>query len=134
MDKTRIDKWLWSIRVFKTRTLATDSCKAGKVKVNDEQVKPSYFVRVGEVVQVKKDGFNMIYKVLSIIEKRVGASEAQLCYENQTPEAELNKYKEWYVGKTLGEFREKGTGRPTKRDRREIDRLKDDDNYDEDED
>lgn len=124
-DKVRIDKWLWSARIFKTRTLATDVCKAGKVRVNDKSVKPSYLLQVGETIQVKKEGFNMQYKVLQLIEKRVGAPIAQTCYEDLTSQEELNKYADWFVGKSRSEMREKGAGRPTKRERRQIDQFKD---------
>jgi len=124
--KVRIDKWLWSVRIFKTRTKASDACKSGKVKIGDGNVKPSLLVTGGELVSVRKEGFNLTFKVVSLIEKRVSATLAQPCYENLTPEDEMNKYKDWYVGKASPERRERGAGRPTKRDRREIDEFKDD--------
>ena len=123
-DKVRIDKWLWSVRIFKSRTLATDACKAGKVKIEGVAAKASQSIERGQVLQVSKDGFNLQYKVVDLIEKRVGAPLAQLCYENLTPEEELNKYNDWYIGKGGPERREKGAGRPTKRERRTIDRFK----------
>jgi ribosome-associated heat shock protein Hsp15 len=125
MQKVRIDKWLWAVRIFKSRTLAADAAKAGKVKINDQLVKASSLVGVADTVVVKKDGFSLTFKVSQTIEKRVGAPIAQGCYENQTPESELNKYKSWFLSETVSEFREKGSGRPTKRDRREIDEFKD---------
>ncbi|MCB0542782.1 MAG: RNA-binding S4 domain-containing protein [Saprospiraceae bacterium] len=126
MSKVRIDKWLWSIRIFKSRTLASDACKAGKVKVGEEAVKPSYMLSEGEVVTVKKDGFSFQYRALQLIEKRVGAPIAVTCYEDVTPEAEKNKYQSWFQNATPGaERREKGSGRPTKKERREIDTFKD---------
>lgn len=125
MKKVRIDKWLWSVRIFKTRTLAITACKTGKVKVNDVNVKPSYSVTENEEIEVKKNGFNLQFKVLKLIDKRVGASIAITCYEDLTPAEELNKYKDWFVGKMPSEIREKGTGRPTKRERRQIDDFKD---------
>ncbi len=124
MDKVRIDKWLWSVRIFKSRTLATDACREGKVKLNGEEVKASQMIQVGDVLEVRKDGFNMRYQVLQLIEKRVGAPLAQVCYEDLTPAEELNKYKDWFVGKAGAEYREKGSGRPTKKERREIDEFK----------
>jgi ribosome-associated heat shock protein Hsp15 len=126
MDKVRLDKWLWSVRIFKSRTLATDACKGGKVKIGGESLKPSYLVTVGEVVMVKKEGFNFEYRVLGLIEKRVGAAIAVTCYEDVTPEAERNKYTAWFQNahKTT-EIRERGTGRPTKKERRVIDQFKD---------
>ncbi|TXB69525.1 RNA-binding S4 domain-containing protein [Phaeodactylibacter luteus] len=125
-EKVRVDQWLWSVRIFKSRTLATDACKASKVKVNGVNVKPAYGLQIGEKVEVKKNGFNFEFKVLDLIKKRVGAPLAQKCYEDLTPTEELNKYNEWYVGKAQPEAREKGAGRPTKKDRRRIDRFKDD--------
>jgi len=125
LEKVRVDKWLWAVRIFKSRTLSTDTCKESKVKVNGEIVKASYLVVPGDVLTVKKEGFSMTYKVIGLLEKRVSAPEAIVCYEDLTPEEELNKFNAWYVG-GLGksETRDRGTGRPTKKDRREIDRFK----------
>ena len=125
MEKVRIDKWLWSVRIFKSRTLATDACKSGKVKIEEDKVKPSYLLETDQIVNVYKNGFNMRFKVIKLLEKRVGAPIAQTCYEDLTPEEELNKYNDWYIGKGAAEKREKGAGRPTKKDRRNIDRFKD---------
>lgn len=125
MDKVRIDKWLWSVRIFKSRTLASDSCKNGKVKIKDNNVKASYSVTRGETVKVKKNGFNYTYKVVDLIDKRVGAKLAQPCYEDLTPPEELKKYKDWFLNHSKSfERRDKGEGRPTKRDRRTIDKFK----------
>jgi ribosome-associated heat shock protein Hsp15 len=125
MEKVRIDKWLWSVRIFKSRTIATDACKEGKVKFNGVTAKSSQLIQVGDQLEVKKEGFNMQYKVLNLIEKRVDAPIAQACYQDLTPEEELNKFKEWFVGKSGAEFRERGAGRPTKKERRVIDDFKD---------
>ena len=124
-DKVRIDKYLWSIRIFKSRTLATDACKEGKVKLHEENAKPSAMVTVGDIIDVIKDGFKLKYKVIQLIEKRVSPILAKPCYEDLTPEEEINKYKSWFIGKGGPERRERGAGRPTKRDRREIDEFKD---------
>ncbi len=124
--KVRVDKWLWSVRIFKTRTKARDACKSGKIKIDEANLKPSFLISGGETLSVKKDGFNLTFKVVSLIDKRVSATLAQPCYENLTPADELNKYKDWYVGKGTAERRARGTGRPTKRERREIDDFKDD--------
>lgn len=126
LDKVRVDKWLWSVRIFKSRTMATDACKSGRVKVNDKNAKASTTIEPGDLVSVRKEGFNLQFKVLDLIQKRVGAPIAQTCYENVTPEAEMMKYKNWYVGKAQVELREKGAGRPTKRERRDIDQFKGD--------
>ena len=125
MAKVRIDKWLWSVRIFKSRTLATDACKGGKVKVAGENAKPSMPIGEGDVALVKKNGFTFHYKVIRLIEKRVGSPIALTCYEDITPIEEKNKYNEWFLnGMPGGEKRERGAGRPTKRDRRDIDDLK----------
>jgi len=122
--KVRVDKWLWSVRIFKSRTMATDACKSGKVRVGDKIVKPSYSLVGGETLSVVKGGYNLTFKVIDLINKRVSATLAQPCYENLTPEAEMNKFKHWFVGKGKNEIREKGEGRPTKKDRRTIDDFK----------
>jgi len=126
LKKVRIDKWLWSVRIFKSRSMATDACKSGKVKVGETNIKPSYLLQRGELIHVKKNGFNLTFKVIDLLEKRVSATLAEPCYENLTPESELNKYQDWFVGKAAPERREKGAGRPTKKERRYLDGFKDD--------
>ena len=126
MEKVRIDKWLWSVRIFKSRTLAADACKSGKVRIGETVVKPSESVTVGDVVYVRKDGFSLEFLVKQLIEKRVGAALAVECYDNLTPQDELNKYADWFVGKSGTEQRQRGMGRPTKRERREIETFKGD--------
>ena len=126
-DKVRVDKYLWAIRIYKSRSIATDACRDGKVKMHGEPVKSSAMVTIGDVIEVHKEGFRMKYKVLQLIEKRVSPSLAKPCYEDLTPEDELNKFKNWFVGKGAPERRERGTGRPTKKERRVIDRHKSDD-------
>jgi ribosome-associated heat shock protein Hsp15 len=124
-DKVRVDKWLWSVRIFKSRTQATDACKSGKVSIGASEAKPSASVQLNDVVHIRKNGFNFQFKVLELIEKRVGAPIAQTCYQDLTPAEELNKYQSWFVGKAGVERRDRGAGRPTKQERREIDRFKD---------
>lgn len=126
MSKVRVDKWLWSVRIFKSRTLATDQCKSGKVTVQNQKVKASGTVSVGDMVGVQKNGYNFTFKVLKLLEKRVGAPIAQEAYEDLTPEEELNKYENWFIGKGKAEVRDRGAGRPTKKHRREIDEFKGD--------
>lgn len=104
--------------------MAADACKKGKVKIEGSSVKPSYTVTRGEVVHVKKEGFNLQYKVVDLIEKRVSATLAQPCYENITPEEELNKFRDWFSASPQIENRLKGTGRPTKKERRAMDKFK----------
>lgn len=126
-NKVRIDKWLWSVRIFKSRTIATDACKGGKVKLNGTvNAKPSSMVQKGDVLTIRKNGFDFQFKVLELIEKRVSATLAQQCYENITPPEETTKYQEWFsAGKAAAEKRDRGTGRPTKKERRDIDDYKD---------
>ena len=123
-DKVRVDKWLWSVRIFKSRSMAAQACKKGKVKLEGVAVKASQQIDIGEELVVKKNGYNYRYKVLKLIEKRVGAPLAKLCYEDLTPEKELKKFDEWFVGEIPLERRERGAGRPTKKERRELDEFK----------
>lgn len=125
-QSVRVDKWIWSVRIFKSRTQATAACKAGKVRIGDSAAKPSSFVKVDDRVFVRKNGFNFEFEVLKIIKKRVGAPIARTCYIDHTPEEELNKFKSWFIGKAQSEYREKGAGRPTKKERRVIDEFKTD--------
>ncbi|MFT6321224.1 MAG: ribosome-associated heat shock protein Hsp15 [Granulosicoccus sp.] len=128
MKKVRIDKWLWSVRIYKSRTQATDACKTNKIKIGDATLKPSFLLEGGETLSVRKNSFDMTYKVVTLLEKRVSATLAEPCYENLTPEDELNKFNAWYIGKSRSEIRERGTGRPTKRERRDIEQWKEEDN------
>lgn len=130
LDKVRIDQWLWSVRIFKTRSLASKVIKAGRVKVNDKIVKSSFMVKRNDRLVVGKNGFNFEFEVVDLIKKRVGAPLAQKCYVDHTPAEELSKFDAWFVGKRGVEVREKGTGRPTKRERREIDDYKTEQFYD----
>ncbi len=122
--KVRVDKWLWSIRVFKTRTKSTDACKKGHVSLGDSTIKPSYLLVEGDIITAKKEGFNRVYKVINPIGKRVGAKLAVECYEELTPAEELQKYENWFLAGKGNEYRSKGEGRPTKKERREIDSFK----------
>lgn len=124
MDKIRVDKWLWTVRIFKSRTQATEACKKGRVKIGEQKLKPSYLVKVDEIIQVRKDHFDLVFQVEGILKSRVNFTIAQTCYANLTPESEYNKFKDWYVGKSQPEIRERGSGRPTKKERRELDTFK----------
>lgn len=125
MEKLRVDKWLWAVRIFKTRTLATNNCKKGNIKINGEKAKASANIQVEDLVSVHKNGFNLTFKVVKLIAKRVGAPLAIQCYEDLTPQEELNKFKDWFIGKARPELREKGAGRPTKKERRTLEDFKD---------
>ncbi|KXK37272.1 MAG: RNA-binding S4 domain-containing protein [Saprospiraceae bacterium] len=131
LTKVRLDKWLWSVRIFKSRTMATDACKAGKVKSKGTALKPSYLLTPGEVLEVRKNGFNFVFKVNHLLEKRVSAVQAAPCFDDMTSQEELNKYRNWFDIKATAEIRKKGDGRPTKKERREMDEFKDMFFYDE---
>ena len=112
----RIDKWLWATRVFKTRTLAIESCKAGKVKVENLKAKPSREVAPGDIVTVRKDGVNMRLKVVAIIEKRVGAKTVAEYLKDLTPEEDYAAAREHR--KAMPKFsRSSTTPRPTRKER-----------------
>lgn len=125
IKKIRVDKWLWTVRIFKSRTKATDACKSGRVSIGDKKVKASYMITAEEIVHVKKGGYNLTFEVVEILKSRVSAVLAVPCYKNLTPEDELKKFESWFIGKGAPEKREKGAGRPTKRDRRELETFKD---------
>lgn len=121
MQEVRIDKYLWAIRVFKTRTEATDACKGGKIRVNGSDTKPSKMVRVGDVIVARKGAVTYTYKVLALIEKRQGAKLVHEFAENLTPPEEIAKLRA--PVETFFLKRDRGTGRPTKKDRRQMDDL-----------
>lgn len=128
----RLDKWLWAVRIFKTRSDAADACRTNKVLVNGSYVKPSREVRVGDTVTVKKMPVVYTYRVVALVSSRQPAKEVPHYAENLTPQEELDKL---FVPKlTIFVQRDRGTGRPTKRERREIDLLMDEIYYDEAED
>lgn len=120
-EGTRIDKYLWAIRVFKTRTDATDACKGGKVRLNGNDVKPSRTVACGDIINVRKGAVLYSYKVVATIEKRVGAKLVPDYAENITPQEELDKLR--HPVETFFLKRDPGTGRPTKKDRRQMELL-----------
>ncbi len=118
----RIDKWLWSVRVFKTRSLASEACRSGKVKISDQPVKSSHLVKPGEVFSVSQSPITRTIKVVALLGNRVSAKLITGFMEDLTPEAEYQKLKR--PNGAAFEFRERGSGRPTKRERREIEFLK----------
>lgn len=125
MSKVRVDKWLWSIRIYKTRTIATKACKAGNIKLKDgKTLKPSSEINVGDTLIIRKNGINFTLEVLKLISKRVAYTLAKECYKDKTPPEELQKYENWFINTRGTEFREKGTGRPTKKERRELEDFK----------
>ena len=121
-NTTRIDKWLWVVRIYKTRSIATEACAGGKVKIDGNTVKASRMVRKGDIVQVRKRVIKYEYKVLKIAEKRMGAKIVMNYMKEITPEEELVKLKT--VKNIPTKKREKGKGRPTKKERRDIDKFR----------
>ena len=117
MESTRVDKWLCAVRVFKTRTLATDACEGGHVTVNDRGAKPSTPVKIGDRVAVRVEHSDRMLEVVRVIDKRVGAPVAAECLIDHSPVVEREPYVPVFV-------RDPGAGRPTKRDRRILDRLR----------
>jgi len=122
-EKVRIDKWLWAVRIYKTRTLAADACKSGRIKIGGTAVKPAYDLRMGETVHMLKDGLKKVLKAITLIEKRVGAEIAVACYEDLSPPPPPRSPNEEGFYTTF-EVRGKGKGRPTKLERRTIDKFK----------
>lgn len=120
-EAVRVDKWLWAVRLFKTRTLATEACRAGHVTSNGENVKPAREVKIGETFSVRINPIVRTVKVLALLDKRVGPKLVADYMEDQTPASEYLKQMQAREGALLK--RERGAGRPTKRDRREIEGL-----------
>ncbi|CAL2075179.1 RNA-binding S4 domain-containing protein [Tenacibaculum sp. 190524A02b] len=120
----RIDKYLWCIRLFKTRSIATNACKKGQVKIDGNNLKPSKEVYGNEVIIVRKNQINYKIKVLDLPESRVGAKLVDLYRKDITPKEEFEKTELLKFAKDY--YRKKGTGRPTKKDRRDIDEYYED--------
>lgn len=119
MAEARIDKWLWAARIFKTRSIASDACKNGRITINGSNVKPSRMIKEGEIVNVKKPPIIYSFKVLKAIEQRVGAKLLSEIYENVT---EPKQYEILQMSRISGFVdRAHGTGRPTKKERRALD-------------
>ena len=117
--QARIDKWLWAVRIYKTRSIAAEACKKGHIMVRDKAVKPSFLVREGDVVQVKKSPITYSFKVLQCAENRVGAKLVPELMENVTP---AEQYEALEMSRISGFVdRARGTGRPTKKERRSMD-------------
>ena len=123
MDNVRIDKYLWAIRVFKTRSEAAEACRTGKVFVNGAQTKSSREIKAGDSIEVRKGAIHYSYTVIEPVDKRQGAKLVDQYAENTTPQSELDKL--IAPVETIFLKRERGSGRPTKKERRDIDRLMD---------
>ena len=123
MDSVRIDKYLWAIRVFKTRSDATDACNGNKVKIGGVNAKPSKPVKPGDVLEIRKGSALFSYRILKLTESRMGAQLVPDFAEDLTPESERAKLHA--PRETIVLQRDRGAGRPTKRDRRQLDELMD---------
>jgi len=119
--KIRIDKFLWAVRLYKTRSIAGDACRNGKVLINDYPVKSSRIVNIGDIFVVKKSPVIYIYRIINLLDNRIGPKLVNDYIENLTSEEELQKLDA--NSKVIFVKRDRGTGRPTKKDRREIDKL-----------
>ncbi|GCB50278.1 RNA-binding S4 domain-containing protein [Streptomyces sp. NL15-2K] len=117
-ESVRVDSWIWSVRLVKTRSMGAAACKGGHVRVNGERVKPAHSVRVGDEVRVRQEGRERIVVVKRLIRKRVGAPVAVQCYVDNSPPPPPRE------AVAPAGIRDRGTGRPTKRDRRELERLR----------
>ncbi len=121
--EVRIDKWLWAVRLFKTRSLAAEACRKGKILIGDQEIKPSKTIKIGDVIQVKRNPVLFSYEVIGLIENRVGAKLVPDFMKDVTTPDQLELYE---LGKINAKIqREKGTGRPTKKERRELDSFLD---------
>jgi len=118
INSVRMDKWLWAVRVFKTRSLAAAACHQGRVAIGGLPVKASREVKINDVIVVKKDELTRTFKVLQLLQQRVGAPVVKEYAEDQTPESELQKAREPRFPPVF--YRPKGAGRPTKKERRAI--------------
>jgi ribosome-associated heat shock protein Hsp15 len=119
----RVDKWLWAVRIFKTRNQATEACKKGKILIREQPVKPSRILRINDIIQVKRPPLVYSYRVTGLLAKRLSAKLVKDYIEDITPEEELSKLK---VRETFFISRDKGSGRPTKKERRTMDKLRGD--------
>ncbi len=123
MDEVRIDKWLWAVRFFKTRSAASTACQAGKVKLSGRSVKPSRTVKVGDSIQVTHADYKQQVEITGLLEKRVGAKIAIANYNDVTPKEEIERKE--MKGELESAFRKshRDSGRPTKRQRRDLNKL-----------
>ena len=121
-NSIRIDKWLWAVRLYKTRSQAADACKGGKVKIDGVNAKPSREVKVGDIIEIHHNYIRRVVKVKQPAKNRVAAKLVPELMEDLTPATEFEKLK--MIKQLNQEKRDRGTGRPTKKDRRTIDKIK----------
>lgn len=128
-NEVRIDKWLWAVRLFKTRTLAVEACKKGRISIQGTTIKPSRNIKVGEVIQVRRPPITYSFEVLNLADKRMGAKLVPEFMKDVTPDSE---YSILELSKASGFVdRGRGQGRPTKKERRDLDDFIDDSFFDE---
>ncbi len=120
-EEVRVDKWLWAVRLFKTRTLAVEACKKGKIYIDNQCIKPSRHIKKGDVIKVKRNPVVFSFKVLQLSENRMNAKLVPDFMENVTTADQLELFELGKLNAKLG--RERGTGRPTKKERRELDNF-----------
>ena len=118
-NEARVDKWLWAARIFKTRSIAADACKNGRVTINGVNLKPSHIIKAGETICVRKSPITYSFKVLQAIQNRVGAKMIPEVLENVTPKEQFELLEMNKIGGFVN--RARGLGRPTKKDRRSLD-------------
>ena len=121
MEEARVDKWLWAVRIFKTRSIATDACKKGRVAVGGTVVKPSRMIHVGDIVSVRKPPIEYSFRVIQLLGSRVGAKRVEEFMQNVTPREQYELLELQRVSGFVD--RAKGLGRPTKKDRRDLDQF-----------
>jgi ribosome-associated heat shock protein Hsp15 len=120
----RVDKWLWAVRLYKSRTQATDACKEGRVKSDEITLKPSSDIKMGQTLRIRKRGLTFSYQVVELLSKRVGADLAIKAYKDLTPQEIKDKYNtNRQMSSSFYTHRPKGLGRPTKKDRRKVDEI-----------
>lgn len=118
MDSTRVDKWLWAVRAYPTRSAASNGCQAGHIRVNAITAKPSTTVKVGDRVTVKGHGHERVLEIVKVLDKRVGAPLAAECFVDHSPPPPPREFDAPFL------VRDRGSGRPTKKDRRQMDRFR----------
>lgn len=121
MEEARVDKWLWAVRIFKTRSIATDACKKGRVAVGGTVVKPSRMIHVGDIVSVRKPPIEYSFRVIQLLGSRVGAKRVEEFMQNVTSREQYELLELQRVSGFVD--RAKGLGRPTKKDRRDLDQF-----------
>ena len=127
-DQARIDKWLWAVRIYKTRSIAAEACKKGHISIGDRTAKPAHNIRVGDIINVKKAPITYSFRVLKCAENRVGAKLVPELMENITSQEQYEILELSKISGFIG--RQRGPGRPTKKERRDLDTFVEETYYD----